>query len=309
MELVKACFEARKNPILTSNFETLAQLSTKGKAHSKFFGDIRHLLGRLGEHVKATKTLVAAALRFPDILDEFTIKVHPSPPLKSYFKSSDSITIKGMASRIFTQKPEVGHYQDALERLQILSDGALLGLLQQEISFKTRVHAEALLADLFYWAEFEFFDDDAYIGCSKPACFNCYQYISSHPRKFVLPACHNKLYLSWRSPDILREGIPTSRQSEVREAITMKMNARIQEELREQIDGKFSRRAAQPDSVTVTSSSTQRVVLGPLATEDENEDGNDSQDHQGALLKTEQLVHEDNAAWETGMLCNQFSCL
>lgn len=83
VDLVKKCFEARKQDCLA--FETLAQLTASGNAYCKFFNDIRHLLGRLGEHLKATKTIVSAALRFPAILDEFEIKAHASPPSRCFF--------------------------------------------------------------------------------------------------------------------------------------------------------------------------------------------------------------------------------
>jgi hypothetical protein len=160
LELVKECFNARK----TLAFETLAQLTGSGKAHSMFFNDIRHLLGRLGEHVKATKTIVTAALRFPEILDEFEIQAQVSPPSSCYFQSPNSITLDGMASRIFPKQDDIAHYQEALETLQRISNCALLGHLQQECCFKTRVHSELLLVDLFYWHQFEFLDDDSFIG-------------------------------------------------------------------------------------------------------------------------------------------------
>ena len=253
VDLVRECFEARKRKC--SAFETLAQLTASGSTCSKFFDDIRHLLGRLGEHLKATKTIVSAALRFPAILDWFEIQARASPPARCYFQSPHSITLDGMAGRIFTTDGEISHYQEALETLQRTSNGALLGCLQQECLFKTRVHAELLLVDFFYWHQFDFVGDDPYIGCSKPACFNCFQYILAHPGNFALPACHNKLYLNWRTPDIVEDKVPVSAASRIREAITSKMNSNTSAELRRQIDGRYAKRAAQYDSVTGTSSS------------------------------------------------------
>jgi hypothetical protein len=197
-----------------------------------FFNDIRHLLGRLGEHVKATKTIVTAALRFPEILDEFEIQAQVSPPSSCYFQSPNSITLDGMASRIFAKQDDIAHYQEVLETLQHISNCAPLGRLQQECCFKTRVHSELLLVDLFYWHQFEFLDDDSFIGCSKPACFHCFQYILAHPGNFVLPACHNKMYLAWRTPDILEENVSISTAIGIREAITRKMISSIRSELR-----------------------------------------------------------------------------
>jgi hypothetical protein len=302
VELVKECFEARK----MLAFETLAQLTASGKAHSKFFDDIRHLLGRLGEHVKATKTIVSAALRFPGILDEFEIQARVSPPSSCYFQSPYSITLDGMAGRIFAKEDEIVRYQEALETLERTSNGALLGRLQQECCFKTRIHAELLLVDLFYWHQFEFLDDDLYIGCSKPACFNCFQYILAHPGNFVLPACHNKLYLAWRTPDILEENVSISTAIRIREAITNKMISSIRAELRRQIDGRYARKAAQYDSITGTSSSIQGGVVKPLTNkskdDEDSEYASDQEDLPSRRDSPSQYLSKANS--EIGKFCN-----
>lgn len=270
VDLVRECFEARKS----SAFDTLALLSASGKNHNKFFDDVRHLLGRLGEHLKAAKTIVSAALRFPALLDGFEIQVRPSPPSSCFFQSPEDISLDGMAKRIFTKEDEIIHYQEALDTLGRTSNGALLSDLRKECCFKTRIHAELLLADLFYWKQFEFVDDDPYIGCSKPACFNCFQYLLAHPGTFALPGSHNKLYLTWRPPDILEENISVTIASKIREAITSKMNHALRAELRRQIDGRYARRPRQHDSLTGTSSSIQGATLHPM--QDISEDGSDS---------------------------------
>jgi hypothetical protein len=257
IELVKECFEARKSSV----FDTLAQLTASGKANSNFFDAIRHLLGRLGEHLKAAKTIISACLRFPAILDEFEIQAPASPPSRCHFQSANDISLDGMASRIFTKEDEIAHYQTALDTLQRTSNGTLLGRLREECCFKTRIHAEILIADLFYWRQFDFLDDDSYIGCSKPACFNCLQYLLAHPGNFQLPACHNKLYLTWRTPDILEENVPVAMAARIREAITTKMTSITRAELRSQIDGRCARKAPQYDSVTRTSSSIEGARL------------------------------------------------
>ncbi|KIN03025.1 hypothetical protein OIDMADRAFT_119255 [Oidiodendron maius Zn] len=297
-ELVKECFEARRSPV----FETLAQLGTNGKVHCDFFSNIRHLLGRMGEHVRSTKTLVSTALRFPRILDEFQIRVHASPPFRCYFQSSDSIGLEDMASRIFTKEIEVKHYQEAIDKLQRVSNGALLDLLQQECHFKTRIHAELLLVDLFYWSKFDFLEDDPYVGCSKPACFSCYHYILAHPGNFVLPASHYKIYLSWRSPDILRDEVSPSTISRVREKITVKMNSSIRAELARQIDGKCSRNPARHDSITGTSTSIQGEVMDPLTNdcEDESDSEYASAGKDLASPEESQPQHQRNDIWATG---------
>jgi hypothetical protein len=66
----------------------------------------------------------------------------------------------------------------------------------------TRVHAELQIVDYFSRKKLKFFREDKYVGCSKPACYLCYKYISSHHRGFSLPASHKKVILGWRAPDV-----------------------------------------------------------------------------------------------------------
>lgn len=203
-----------------------------------------------------------------------------------------------MASRIFTKEEEITHYQEALETLQRTSNGALLACLRRECLFKTRIHAELLLADFFYWNQFDFVGDDPYIGCSKPACFNCFHYILAHPGNFILPACHNKLYLAWRTPDIVEDRVPTSTASRIREAITSKMNSNIRSELRRQIDGRYGKKAAQYDSVTGTSSSVQvdfqELIPGSMSEDGEGSPYTSAQEYpsDGGDLPSQQLSGE-----------------
>ena len=114
---------------------------------------------------------------------------------------------------------------------------------------KTRVHAELFLVDLFYHEEYEFVDGDKYVGCSKPACHGCYQYILAMLGNFALPqlATHNNIYLTWRPPDV-----PISRGecSAKRRAKTMNtMNEYVRTDMIQQI------RSRKPRSIVFDSAS------------------------------------------------------
>jgi hypothetical protein len=47
----------------------------------------------------------------------------------------------------------------------------------------------------------EFVDDDRYVGCSKPACYFCYNWLSNHKHNYALPATHHKIIPGCRGPD------------------------------------------------------------------------------------------------------------
>lgn len=109
-------------------------------------------------------------------------------------------------------------YRAVLANLHTTTHGEIAYRIRDEAHFKTRVHAELLLVDTVHWRQFEFFDDDPYIGCSKPACFGCFHDILSHPFNFSLPACHNKLCLTWRPPDIFADTPSAAVAVKLREA-------------------------------------------------------------------------------------------
>ena len=90
-----------------------------------------------------------------------------------------------------------------------------------------RIHAEIQLVELFCRSNRRFLLDDDYVGCSKPACFCCYTYITKvvnphRNRKFTIRHAHMKAY-SWNFPTInigqAVHGTRVSSRSEIEAAI------------------------------------------------------------------------------------------
>lgn len=73
--------------------------------------------------------------------------------------------------------------------------GQLSKRVKGSCSFKARVHAEVILADLFRSRGFDYFENDTYIGCSKPTCFCCYHYLQDLCPRLELDGSHNKIYI------------------------------------------------------------------------------------------------------------------
>jgi len=166
----------------------------------------RHYIGRLGSHLKAAKILVMAGQRLPNLFDSFSVEVHPSPrPPVLPPPVDQSTTLSGILKRMLPKDSEdTPRYEKALQYMDTKFN--LLGRLRdqyQDKDFRPRVHAEIHLLEYFYKQNLAFFDDDRFIGCSKPACYCCYHYISHHPGGFVRPDSHGIRYISWRSPDIV----------------------------------------------------------------------------------------------------------
>ena len=174
----------------------------ESKGHA--FSLTRHYIGRLGSHFRAAKILVTAGWKMPDLFDNFTVKKLPSPKPPSSPPPTDHLTtLDGIIKRMLPKDdPEVKKYQEALAfmdaKFHILD--RLLGQFKDK-DFRPRVHAELILLEFFYRNHLLFVDDDRFIGCSKPACYCCYHYISVHPGGFVRPPSHGIRYLNWRPPD------------------------------------------------------------------------------------------------------------
>jgi hypothetical protein len=100
--------------------------------------------------------------------------------------------------------------QNPMHNLSALHAIAELDYLNDEIrahlalrrNIVTMVHAELQIADAFSRHRYmEFVDDDKFVGCSKPACYFCYNWLSNHRHKYTLPATHNTIIPGCRGPD------------------------------------------------------------------------------------------------------------
>ena len=240
---VSRCYEARGSPLLRA----ILVRSQDGRPHHRAFKDLHHYLGRLGAHRKATKTVVATAVRMPGFLEGFSVRVEPSSAHAICKLLPQDTTAFKIMGRI-CPKNGAEQYRDALKQIDVCYDPNLDALLAGNCTFKTRVHAEVLLLDLFLRMKFEFAGSDKYIGCSKPACYSCYQYFRAQSTSVVLPACHNKLYLCWRPPDIFD---PQDLANIKRRDDSMnQMNIKIREEIKEQLETRVLSRRGHFDSTS-----------------------------------------------------------
>jgi hypothetical protein len=267
LHLCRFSYDARMSP----HMKDLTKRSAKGVApacmapesNANAFSELRHLIGRLGSHMRAASTLVAAGVRFPAFFDDFEIKYLSSPkPAKTPPQMNKLATLDDILVRMLpANHKDIPVYQDALREMD-----DKFGIYQRFVeeydkpTFLPRVHAELTLLEHFHTNEYDFVHGDRYIGCSKPACYCCYHYICKHPGKFVAPACHNKTYLNWRPPDIIDvdgDGSAAIRQRDImNEVVSM-----IRKDLLAQIESQSGRRRTHPDSTTGITASV--VVGGP----------------------------------------------
>lgn len=215
----------------------------------------RHYIGRLGSHPRAAKWLVTAGLKLPDLFDGFTIKRRPSlrPSLKPSLlppPTDHLTTLDGILKRMLPKDSEgMAVYQEALRAMDTMFNiQESLFKVYQDKDFRPRIHAELILLEYFYKEQLAFVDDDRFIGCSKPACYCCYHYISQHPGCFVRPQSHGIRYLNWLPPEPIN--IASKEEQTHQRDVLNKVIAQIRLDTLRQI---LQRRGAspwRPDSTT-----------------------------------------------------------
>jgi len=188
--ICQLCYDSRGS----SNYTIVRRRATPGQPCAQRYENIGHLIGRLNHTLKAIKVLIEAKSRLAYLFDGFEIKrarsSHSSPP-PLLERNPSLMEIAGRLSGDFEEIETLRCNLEELDRLH-----QPFPKLREECQKKTwrpRVHAELILLDLFWSQNLEFVENDKYIGCSKPACYCCYHYITVHPGRFVPPACHNNL--------------------------------------------------------------------------------------------------------------------
>lgn len=190
-------------------------------------------------------------------MEGFRIETLPSSKEQPLPLTSNEATIESTIHRMFSSSEEQSKF---MARLKFIWDPFELSqLLQRQHKTKTRVHAELLLVDHFDRHGRNFLDgNDKYIGCSKPACYLCHAYITSHPRRYTVPPSHQKLYVGWRPPDIVSKNPACAARHKSQERIMMKLIDWVRKDIATDIESRTSRHPYHADS-TVGMTSTLRT--------------------------------------------------
>lgn len=231
-DLVKLCYEWRGPRV-----ENLRKLCDKNGC----FGELAHFIGRLGAHWSSTRTIVDAALRLPSLRRISGIEFAPAQPVEQVNIPADKLDpgalVRNICKKIAHQNPTVGTalYQEwaKVDDLDMNQQDGIRARMVKENPIVTRVHAELVLTDLFSRRGFEFVGSDRYVGCSKPACYFCWNWIDLHHKVFVRPASHNKVILGCRGPDSGLNGNGRRVQEEMYKKMIREVERAIEYHIRE----------------------------------------------------------------------------
>jgi hypothetical protein len=191
-QLAIVCYEAREKQI-----KDLNDRETEGGC----FKDLAHYLGRLGAHRDAAARIVGAAMKVHSLRQISEVRVVPPSQICIVTLPPGSLDPYDIVKGICKKVSGIGASSCLHTYVDIDYGRDLKQEMQRSHSFRTIVHAELLLVDLFSRKCFDFVDNDAFVGCSKRACYFCYSWISMHHKNFILPARHSKVFLGCRGPD------------------------------------------------------------------------------------------------------------
>jgi hypothetical protein len=231
------------------------------------FAEVKHFVGRLAFHVKMIDVLIVAAERLPSLFQDPQIE-----PVKGPLEQIQAPALRqktrlgGIVNRMVRSGDsemlaELNARLAVLDRTFQVED--LVRRTYEEKKIEPRVHAELNLLEYYYQhrAELELFENDRYIGTSKPACYCCSLYMHEHPAAFEQSASHQRIYLNWLPPATLANG-PTSEclLTSHNQRMLNRMTDLIRTRTIEQIRTQSGRRPKNFDSTTGDTFSIHNVV-------------------------------------------------
>ena len=253
---MRTCYEKRRSP----SFDILKSFAGQGETRRSEFEQLFKLLCKLGKHVHIAKKLVEAAVSLSqDFAEGFRIETLPSSKEQKLPLTSKEATIESTIHRMFSTAESQSRF---MARLQFIWDPSELSeLLRNHHTTKTRVHAELLLIDHFDRHGCHFLDgNDRYIGCSKPSCYLCYAYITSHSGRYAIPPSHQKLYVGWRPPDIDTNDPACAARQVFQEEIVLKLIEWVRKDIATDIESRTSRLPFHADSTAGLTSASKTLA-------------------------------------------------
>ncbi|KAM3475002.1 hypothetical protein MY5147_003985 [Beauveria neobassiana] len=177
------------------------------------WSQLRHLFGRLHSYRQAADTIIAASVRRPHLLTNFTIQfVSSAAPARSLVPRG--MRLQQLLCDAFPEGFVVPGCAEDLAELEHRGLHGVLAALQHRHRTKTTVHCEVLLHGYLHdqgrVSPPQFLDGACFIATSKPPCKLCHVYFcatalnnnNNERRPFRVRAPHLNMYARWRLPDM-----------------------------------------------------------------------------------------------------------
>ncbi|KAI0539331.1 hypothetical protein GGR58DRAFT_524647 [Xylaria digitata] len=235
---------------LSSLLQNPSDLSVEDR-QSVAIKDVMHRLGRLAHHIRAPQQIIEDVSSHPglrNVSDEFKVYAIGPQLVIDRPRAEPDIHIDNIMVRMLPCGGFDARYKEAAaimnQRFNIVTR---FKAKYDDNNFNPLMHAEIQVLEHF-WGQRQFFNDERYIGCSKPACYCCHLYMQHHPSKCVVPQTSRKVYVNWG----LRALPQGSRDAEYKHQRDMlnEMAKSIRNDALDQILRKTSAAPWHPDSQT-----------------------------------------------------------
>lgn len=181
-------------------------IKKKSRVAEDDYAKLAHYVWRLGATRAHASKVVEAVIAVPSLKHISGLHTVTAPPTSKTtierLHMSPHELLHGIFAEWASQNPT--EYEPAFNKLHHRDQPPVRPLythMRSRTSIVTRVHAELQIADKFSRSKFKLAGDDKYIGCSKPACYFCYNWLSCHKDFYVQPATHHNIIPGCRAPD------------------------------------------------------------------------------------------------------------
>ncbi|KAF2191902.1 hypothetical protein K469DRAFT_655093 [Zopfia rhizophila CBS 207.26] len=229
------------------------------------FSKLAHYIWRLGATRSAANTVVEAMITVPSLHRVSQIRRVSAPETVEKTVHPSCMSPHEVLHGIFADSASHNplQFQYAFNRLYQLDPPLARPIYTKMASREkvvTRVHAELQIADTFSRSrDMEFVDNDKYIGCSKSACYFCYNWLCNHKHCYVQPATHHKIIPGCRGPD--------NRLNEMGAGVLIDMYSKISRQIGQDIF-EFLQQNAQPRLQYMSTEASSRAPSQLSATRD-----------------------------------------
>lgn len=197
--LIDYCYDMRGSEV--------ESIVSRSRVEGDDFSRLAHFIGRLGATRSKVNSLVSNFGKVPSFRRISTVETVIAPEPRT-IRVNSSIHSPYELVREICQEPHVHNaFIDVPKALQAVvaldmpPNSELRNRLSRVDHLTTWAHAELQIADMFSRRNLDFVDDDKFIGCSKPACYFCYNWLHYHRRGYVVPATHQRVLPLCRGPD------------------------------------------------------------------------------------------------------------
>ncbi|CAG8197848.1 unnamed protein product [Penicillium salamii] len=210
---------------------------------------MRHYIGRLAHHIRASSELIQDTEELRHVLDNYAVCPIYAPPAVPTPICDSHVNLRGILNRMFKKNSEdKDSLKEGLLHLHKVA-GIFDTFIRQYNGSTLEVHAELQVLEYFWKLRKTFAGEDRFIACSKPACFCCELYFKYHPARVMVSSSHRKIWTKWSPPNVeqLDRKCPTAMQQR---NIVNKMTETLREQVFSHVIQCVPSKRWHPDSIT-----------------------------------------------------------